>query len=210
MAEELQHLIDRIRKEAVDQAEAQATQITAQAREKAAAIIRDAEQKARAALEKAEQDAQVFVERSRRTLEQSARDLLITVGQGVENILEDIVGEATDRVLNTDTLKQMMLKMVQAYATDGGKESRIEVLVSPKDQEEIIRFFAEQYRQKLVQGVEIHTDNKIFKGFRVTVVDQHIRHEFTQPAIAEALAAFLRPHLAEIVHKAARDTGTSA
>ncbi len=210
MAEELQHLIDRIRKEAVDQAEAQAAQLTAQAREKAAALVRDAEQKAAALLQKAEKDSEVFVERGRRTLEQAARDLLITVGQGVENILEDLVQDAVEQALDQDTIKQMLLKLVQAYTGQAGGESRIEVLVSPEDQKAIIQFFADQYRQKLVHGVEIHTDNKIFKGFRVAVVDRHIRHEFTKAAIAEALSAFLRPHLAEIVHKAARVTEPKA
>ena len=47
MAEELQHLIDRIQKEAVDTAEKQSEQLTAQAKQKAAAMVKEAEEKAR-------------------------------------------------------------------------------------------------------------------------------------------------------------------
>lgn len=203
MSEELQHLIERIQKEAIGEAEERAARIVAQAREKAAALVREAETKAREIVEKAERDSQVFVERSRKTLEQAARDLLITVGQGVENILEDIVGEAVEESLDTQFLKDMLLRIAQAYVERGGAENRISILISEKDQEEIIRFFAEKYRQHLVQGVVIRTDTGIFKGFRVALHDRQVVHEFTKPAIAEALCAFLRPHLAEIVHRAA-------
>ncbi len=205
MAEELQHLIERIQKEAVEKAEQQAAEIISKAKEKAAAIVREAEAKAKAMLEKAEKDAQAFTERSRKTLEQAARDLLISVGQGVENILKDIVAEAVDQALTPDVLKQMLVKMAEAYAARGGSETRIDLLISPKDKDDIVRFFAEQYRRRLLHGVEIHVDNELFKGFRVSFVDGNVYHDFSKQAIADALTQFLRPQLAEIVHRVARE-----
>lgn len=205
MAEELQHLIDRIQKEAVTAAEEQAGQIVAKAKEKAAAIVKEAEQKAAANLEKAERDAQAFTERSTKTLEQAARDLLISVGQGVENILADIVADAVEQALKPAVLEQMLVKMAEAYAERQGTDNRIELLISPQDQEALIKFFAEQYRQKLVHGVELHVDNEVFKGFKVSFVKDHVYHDFTKGAIAESLTNFLRPQLAEIVHRVARE-----
>ena len=54
MAEELQHLIDRIQKEAVQAAEDKAGHILSQAKEKAAAMVKEAEAKAKASLAKAD------------------------------------------------------------------------------------------------------------------------------------------------------------
>lgn len=207
MAEELQHLIERIQKEAIDKAEADAAQILVQAREKAAATVKEAETAAKALLEKAAKDSEIYVERSQRTLEQSARDLLITVGQGIENILEDIVGEAVNGAVDVNTVKEILLKIAQAYCTHGGAESRIEFLISEADQAQILQFFTEQYRQHLVQGMTIRAESGLPGGFRVVLKDSHIYHDFTKPAIAEALCNFLRPHLAEIVHRAAREAG---
>lgn len=205
MPEELQHLIERVRKEAVDAAENQSVQILSKAKEKAAALVRESEEKAKANLARAEQDAQAFTERSTRALEQAARDLLITVGQGVENILADIVDEAVEGALKPEVLEKMLVKMAEAYAAHQGQESRIELLIGPQDQQELIRFFADQYRQKLVRGVELHVDNEIFKGFRVAFKGGSVYHDFTKPAIAESLVNFLRPQLAEIVHRVARE-----
>ena len=47
-------------------------------------------------------------------------------------------------------------------------------------------------------------DKGIFKGFRVGRKGGQVFHDFTQEAIADSLATFLRPELGEIVKQAAR------
>lgn len=209
MAVELQHLIDRINREAFEKADQAAEQILAQARERAAALVKEAEVTAAARLEQADRDALMYVERSARTLEQAARDLLITVGQAVEGIVQGIVGEATDAALDRDTLKAMMVKIAQAYAERNGMESRIELLISESDKEAIMGYFADLYRQHLVSGLVVKSDRDVLKGFRVILQGECVYHDFTAPAIAEALGNFLQPHLAEIVHRAARSASGS-
>ncbi|MBN1269187.1 MAG: hypothetical protein JXB04_06330 [Kiritimatiellae bacterium] len=205
MAEqELQHLIDRIRKEAIDTAEKEAADIVSKAKAKAAALVKEAEENARKRLEKADHDAQAYTARSVKTLEQAARDLLITVGQGVENILSDLVAEAVEEAMNVEVLEKMLVKIAEACAQHEG-DTRVQFLIGPKDKETLVKFFAERYREKLIQGVELHVDNEIFKGFKVSMVDDHMYHDFTGEAIAEALTNFLRPDLAEIVHRVARE-----
>ncbi len=203
MAEELQPLLDQIRKEGVEKAEAEAAEILAQAKEKAAQIVRDAEAKAKELVAKAETDAEVFTQRSIATLEQSARDVLITVGQGIENIISEIVAESTTDALNINVLEQMLVNMAQSCAEKPG-ETRIEMLVSEADQKELVKFFVAKYSEKMGGGIELHVDNEILKGFKVSFADDHAYLDFTQEAIAEALTAFLRPKLAEIVGRVAQ------
>ncbi|MFH0881317.1 MAG: ATPase [Lentisphaerota bacterium] len=210
MAEELQHLIDRIQKEAVDTGEQQAATLVSQAREKAAALVKEAEERAKNMVAKADKDAEAFTERSINTLKQAARDLLITVGQGVENVMTDIINGSVEKALKPEVIEQMLVKMSEAYFARGGTESQLEVLLSPADQQTVVKFFSEQYHQKLTSGVEIKVDNDIFKGFRVGFKGGQVYHDFTKEAIAEALANFLRPQLAEIVHRAAQTGGKAA
>ena len=125
MAEELQHLIDRIQKEAIDTAEKQAQEIVARAKQKAAQIIKEAEQKAKANLAKADRDAQAYTARSIKPLEQAARDLLITVGQGVENILSDLVAEAVEEAMGIELIEKVITKIAEACAAQS-KDARID------------------------------------------------------------------------------------
>ena len=129
--------------------------------------------------------------------------IIITVGQGIENIISEIVAESTKDALNIDVLEQMLVNMAQSCAENQG-ETRIELLVSEADQKELVKFFAAKYSEKMGRGVELHVDNEILKGFKVSFADDHAYLDFTQEAIAEALTAFLRPKLAEIVGRVAQ------
>jgi len=206
MAEELQPLLDQIRKEGVEKAQAEATQILEQAQEKAEQSVREAEERAKALIAKAELDAEVFTQRSRVTLEQSARDVLITVGQGIENMISEIVSESVHEALSVDVLGKMMVKMAESCAEKQG-ETRIELLVGEEDQKELVQFFADQMSEKMIHGVELHVDHEILKGFKVSFAEDHVYLDFTEEAIADALTAFLRPKLAEIVGRVAKGAG---
>jgi V/A-type H+-transporting ATPase subunit E len=205
MAAELQPLLEQIRKEGVEKAQKEAADILAQAKEKAAQMVREAEAKAKALVAKAEADAEIYTQRSTATLEQAARDILITVGQGIENIIAELVAESTKEALKIEVLEQMMVKMAQACAASHG-ETRIELLVSEADQKDMVKFFAAKYRENMIHGIELHTDKEILKGFKVSFADDHVYLDFTQEAIAESLTAFLRPRLAEIVSRVAKTT----
>lgn len=209
MSEELQHLIDRIEKEGVDKAQAQADEIVAGAKKKAAELVKQAEADSKALLEKAERDAEAFTVRSQRTLEQSARDLLISVGQGVENILSDLVRDSLDEAMSIEVIEKMLVQISQSCAEHQGS-SQIEFLISKADQKDLIKFFADQYRKKLIEGIQIHVDSELFKGFKVSMVDQNMYHDFSSEAIAEALCNLLRPHLSEIVNRVAREETQAA
>ncbi len=210
MAEELQHLIDRIQTEGVDKAEQKASAIVSKARDRAAAIVAQAEEQAHDRLKQAEKDAEAFTERSIKTLEQAARDLLITVGQGVKNVLADIAGESTAEAMSSEVIGHMLVKIAEAYVARGGSESKLDVLASEADQKTLLEFFQNRYKAKLGVGLDIHVDHEILQGFQVSFKDGQVYHDFTREAVAEALSAFLRPHLAEIVHRVARESASSA
>jgi len=207
MAAELQHLIEKLQSEAITQAETQAQEIVSKAKEKAAGVVKEAEQQAAQIIAQSKQDAQQFTDRSVRTLEQAARDLLISVGQGVEKLLEELVSESIDEAMSIDVIQNMLTSMADTYIARSGKERRMEILVNPADQEKLIQFYASRYRAKLGEGIEIKPGRGVTKGFRVAFRDEHAHHDFTKEAIAEALSRFLRPHLSDIILRVAREDG---
>ena len=62
---------------------------------------------------------------------------------------------------------------------------------------------AKENKDKLATGLEIQSDRNLFKGFTVGVRGGQVMHDFSKDAIAESLASFLRPELAELVKQAA-------
>ncbi len=202
MAEELQHLIERIRKEGVESGEKAAESLVAEAKQKAAKIVADAQKQAKDLVAKAETDSAAFAERGRATLQQAARDLLISVGGAIGKVVGGIVEAKVGAALTPDLMAQMLLKLAEAYAKDGGAGGMVAML-GEADAAAVKAAFAKEYQNKLAAGIQIESDREIFQGFRAGAKDGQVFHDFTKEAIAESLANFLRPELAQIVKKAA-------
>jgi V/A-type H+-transporting ATPase subunit E len=202
MAEELKHLIEQIQKEGVEKANEQAETILHQAKEKAAKIVAEAESKARDTLKKAETESAAFAERSVKTLQQAARDLLITVGQGCEKVVTEILGQEVDKTLSGELLQ----KLIADAAAQG--QSGIGLTLSESNAKELAAYCAELAKQS-GKEIELTSDAEILSGFRVVYAGQNASLDYTGEAVAEALAAFLRPELAKTVSGVAREQITA-
>ncbi len=198
MAEDLQALMERIQKDAVDKAENEATAIIAKAKEKAAEIVKNAEAEAQAKLEKADKDAEAFTERSERTLEQSARDLLLSVGKNLEKMVLDILNLQVEKSLDESTVKDMLLALAKGYSSD------VEVDFSEADSKKLMSFVMGEFAKQVSAGVKVESDSGVKFGFRIKLDGGKVSHEFTSEAMAEALSSLLRPQLAKVVNAAAK------
>ena len=150
-------------------------------------------------MKQAEQDGAVFVERGKKALEQAARDTVLYVGDALAAALKEMVGREVRESMDSDALKQMLVKVVEAYCLRESGSARIEVFLKPGQQREIVDFLMTKYGESLRKGVEIRGDEEVVSGFRVSVVNEEVEHDFTSDAIVEALCRLLRPHLAAIV-----------
>jgi len=203
MAEELDSLLERIQKDGVDKAEARAAEIVAAAEQKAGQIVREAEQKARQAVEQADKDSVAFKQRAEQSLEQAARDVILSVGATVTRLFTKLTRHEVSGALTIETLKQMLTTVVEAYCRTDGGTARIEILLNPEQQQQVVDYLMAKHAESVRNGLEVKADDSVVSGFRVSIVDKELEHDFTDAAIAEALSGLLRPELAEIVRRAA-------
>lgn len=189
MAEELQHLIERIRKEGVEKAETESSDIVSAAKAEAEKIITDAKAQAAQITAKAEQDAEVFTTRSKQALEQASRDLLLTVGKGVEDIFNALLKELVDEALSAE----VMADLISQLAEEGA---------SVKVSEAVLNVLKTKFADQLKSGIDLGADQEILAGFKLVEKEGTAYRDFTDEAIVDALSAFLRPQLAEILKKA--------
>jgi V/A-type H+-transporting ATPase subunit E len=197
MTEDLQHLIDKIKTEAVDKAEAEAARIVAEAKAKAAQIVKDAEANSVSKLEKADKDSLAYTERSEKTLAQAARDVVLAVSQGVEKSVLGVLALNVEKSLTTEFLQQLLLTLASGYA---GKQAAVSL--SESDAKKLTSFITAEFQKKLGAGVVVQSDSGIFAGFRLSFENGKVSQEWTNEAIADALSAILRPALAKIVQQA--------
>jgi V/A-type H+/Na+-transporting ATPase subunit E len=205
MEEQLESLLNRIRSEGVERAEAEAAAIIEQAEERARHIVRDAEAQAEALRRKAEDDSAASVRRGEQALEQAARDFLLALQHSVEAVLRETLCETVAAALTPETMSEMLLRLADAYAAHDMNENRVDVLLSPEDRDDVGALVMEKYRELVRQGLTLRPDERIEAGFKVSFVDSHLYHDFSAEALAEALAPVLKPPLCDMVRRAAEE-----
>jgi V/A-type H+-transporting ATPase subunit E len=202
MEEDLQSLLERIRREGVERGETEASRLVTQATERAQRIVADAEAQARSLRELAEAEAEASRRRGEKALEQSARDLLLSLRKSIESLLCESLRETLDEALTPDVVADMLVRLADAYASHDMNESRVAVLLSHEDLERVAAIVMKKYRELAQQGLTMQVDGAVDKGFKVSFVDYKCYHDFTLSAIAEAIAPALKPPLNEICRRA--------
>jgi len=205
MEEQLQSLLDRIRREGVDRAEAEAASIVDEAKERARRVVAEAEAEADVLRRQAEADAAASRERAEKALEQAGRDFLLALQKSIEAILRETLRDTVATALTPDVVADMLVRLADAYAAHDMNESRVDVLLSPEDRERLAALVMQKYRDLANQGLTLRADDRLDKGFKVSFVDDNLYHDFSLTALAEALAPVLKPPLGEIVERAARE-----
>lgn len=210
MPEELQGLLERIQKDGVDKADAESNRILAEARKQAEAITADAKAGAEALLSAAKTDAAALEERGKRSLQQAARDIILSVGESVRSAMSSLARDEVDRALEPDLVARLVATAVETYCSGDAAGAQLEILLSAEDKDRVRDVLAARLGEALRAGLDLRAEDSVVSGFRVSIADGKIQHDFTGEAIADAMCQLLSPYLAEVVREAAKGTSEAA
>ena len=187
--ENLDALLEKIRKDGVEAAQTEADAIVAKARKDAAEITAKAQTEAEATIARAQAEATLAAHGAEATIRQAARDVLLKLGQDIEALFVRTLGGVVDETLTPGPLvEKLVADAVAAYLGTGHI-----VLTAGAD-------LVPALKARLAkQGeVTVETDAQMGTGFRVRLHGGRVEHDFSGEAITEALAALLRPQLAAL------------
>jgi len=193
MSVQLKELIDRNKKEGVQEAEGLAAQVREKAQEEAERIVSDAKRNAQSIVDKAEAEARQFEEAAKESLRQAGRDLLLNVKKALTELLEGILKREIREALDREFLEHALMTLINNWDQKEGRA--IEVQLPEKQQKEVTDFLLKQLAQELKTGVEIKPSPRIESGFKISEKDAF--YDFSDKGLTEFLMEFLNPRVAE-------------
>lgn len=201
MAEELQGLLDRIRKDGLEKAEEEAKAIIEAANKKAVEIKKTAEAEAAEKLDAAQEEAAKLEQRSISAIEHAARDIVLSVGDAVQQAFETLANHHISEALTGEQFAKLVHEVIQTYIKQEDKAG-IEVLLSQTQQEEVANYLNQVMHKELREGITIQSTRGVISGFSVVLRDQGVEHDFRGKTLTDAFLELLRPQLGEIVKRA--------
>ena len=190
MAEELQSLIERINRDGVAKAKAEADRIVVAAKEQAAKLVNEAKAEADRYAAAAKEEASAATLRAEETLRQAARDAIIAVENAVGRLLEKVLAKNVDAALaNPATAATLAGDAVRDLIATG------EISSGPK--------IADALRAQLAaqRNLTVVLDEALGTGFKVSLEGGRVEHDFTGATVAAELAKRLRPDLAKLMRE---------
>lgn len=201
---QLQELIDKIKKDGVASAESKAQEIIAEAEKKAQAIISSAEEKADSIIKNGKLETERMEKASVDAIRQAGRNLLISFRDGINAQLNALISKETEKVYNSDILKNLIPEVVKNWASKDDVNS-LTVLLSEKDLTTLEKNLGTALKDQLNSGLEIKVDKNLSNGFRIGTKDGSAYYDFSAESVADLFASYLNPKNAAIMKEAAKE-----
>ena len=190
---QIQELIDSIKKDGLEQAKKDAVAYLENAKAEADRIVADANDEAAKLIEKAKKEIALEEKSSKATLEQAARDAVLSFKKGVEQELDKIMNEEVSASVDGALLERLIDEVVSSDLV--GKDAVIEV----KDVKAVSEAFVKKLSDKVKKGLTIKSSNQVSGGFRVIEKDGSGYIDLTEREIAALLKPYLNESLKELI-----------
>lgn len=196
----VQELLEKIKRDGIEQAEAETAKLQSEAEAKREAIIAAAEKEAKAILARAKSDVARMEEAGKAALLQASRDLVLAFRGEIEKILAAIALKEVNASFNAETIKKVLPTIIEGWAKNS--QDQLSILLPDNDLKELDSFFKDRLSAFLKKGLELKPLKDTKSGFRIIEKDGKAYYDFSAEAIAEMLGAYLNTSLAAIVSEA--------
>lgn len=198
---QLQELIDQIKKDGVEVAESEAKSIVESAKTEAEKIVADAKAQADKILADAKVENERMVKSSEDAIRQAGRNLLISFRESVTRELDAIIGETVNSVYSADSLSQLVVNVVESWASKPDVED-IEVILNSNDVQLLEKTALSTLKEKISKGVTLKANDNFDGGFRIAVNDGGAYYDYSTDAVIDMMSNYLSPKVVKLLKEA--------
>lgn len=198
---QLQELIDKIRKDGVGAAQAEAEKILNLAQAEAQRIIAEAQAEADKILTDAKNENNRIVKSSEDAIRQAGRNLLISFRESVTRELEAIISESTEVVYSSQLLEKIIVNVVERWS-DNPEVQNLTVILNNDDIKRFEKTLIASFKERVKKGVTLKANDNFDGGFRIIVNDDAVYYDYSEEEVVEMLSNYLSPKIAKLMKEA--------
>lgn len=199
---QLQELIDKIKSEGIKSAEKESARVLRNAQHKANDIIASAHDEASGIIGKAKEEIDRFEHTAKEAVKQAGRNTILSLRTRITELFDVLIAEQTKEAYTPKVLEEAIVSLIKSWSKE--QIPNLRVLLSPSDLKKIEKQLKSRLAAELKKGVELKPFPELGAGFRIAMKDGSAYYNFTDQGIAEILAEYLNPKIAEIVQEAAQ------
>lgn len=197
MDKKLDNIIEKIKKEGIEDAQKEADKKKQQAHKEADKIVKEAQKKADEIISNAEKEIKKMKASSEVSLKQASRDTILQVKNSIIDLFDAVFKREIGSALAPDFIQKLIVKMVEE-----GEQSEVEeVKLSKEDKKRVEELLLSSLKKDIKQGISIQVDKEISHGFRIGLKNEDVYYDFTEDSIVEVFMRYVNPQLREMLEK---------
>lgn len=196
----LKKVIEKLKKEGIDAAEAEGLKIKQKAEANAEDIIINAEMKANSILKAAESESKKAKEQLKLELERASKIGLAAFKGSVEKALVvPTIEESLSKVLSTPAfLEKVILEMVKGFGANNFKGADLDIILSEDLKKQLGTALAAKMKMLTAGGdVTVQFDENISYGFKMGPSGKGFVFDLTDDGFKEIFTRFISPKFRE-------------
>lgn len=203
MAEDLKGLIQKIQEDGVLVAEKKSKDIEAEAKTHARDIIENAKKEAQSIIDNAKREIARMEKGGAESLKQSGRNLLLSLRGEINSTLDKIITADVRKSLSPDELVKIITLLIKTGKKEG--EGDIVISLGKEDRQKVEKGLLAELKESLRESIALKTVGDIRGGFIISYDKGKSHYDFTDATLANYIAGFLKPKLAELLKESAKD-----
>ena len=201
MEVQLQELIDQIKKDGVEAAEKEAEAILKSAQETAEKMIADARAQADKIMLHTKDENDRMVKSAEDAIRQAGRNLLISFRESVTREMKTIIGENVSSVYSSESLAQLIIRIVENWANNPDAEE-VSIILNSEDLKELEETLLAALKEKMLEGVTLKANDNFDGGFRIAFNNGSAYYDYSAEAVVDMLSHYLSPKVTEFLKEA--------
>ncbi len=198
MSQQVQELINKIKKEGTEAAESEASTIKERAQADADKIISEANARAEQIVNDANAQAEKAKESGQMALKQASRDVLLSLRKEIDALLQKIIAEEVKESLSAENLANIIGNVAEASQ----KSDNVVATLSAKDRKALEDGFIAKLQKKIKGSITFESSGDVAGGFTISFDGGKSCFEYTDKALAEYLSSHLNEQLTQILKEA--------
>lgn len=204
MEVQVKELLESIQKDGIDAAEQRSQEIISKAQQEAESLIASAKKEITEMKNKAQEDIRRAEASSHSSLQQAARDVLLSLEKRITNIVQAALLENVSKSMSAAALASLIEKTVlQGFSST----SELSVEIPEAQVKSLLTKLNKSLAAQLEKGLDISPSSAVKGGFIVRQKDGKAYYDFSVQEISLVLSKLVNPHLAAIIKEAAAVKG---
>ena len=203
MAEEIRDLIEKINLEGIKAAEEKAQKIEAAAKQRADDMLARAKRETEEMIAAAQENIRREDEKEKTLLAQAGRDLLLSLRNEINAMLERIMVSEVHQAITPEALFKLLSEVVKKNSA--GESGDIVVQLKKEDLEILEKNFLHKLMEETKKNIILRPVEEMSGGFTISFDSGRSCYDFTDKALAEYIGTYLKPKLNQILQEAMKE-----